>query len=300
MEVGIVGKPNVGKSTFFNALTLLDVPMAPYPFTTTSPNRGVAAVRAPCPHVDRRAPCTPGNAKCVDGTRWIPVNLVDVPGPRPGRPRGQGARPSVPRRPAGRGRVHPGRRPLGGDDAGGRDRVPPGTYDPSEEVRLARGGARRLDRRDPLPGLPAPRPLRRARRAGRSRSSWPAADGPLDLPRSRSRRAPDRPRRPAPSRALVGHDRAPWRASSCASAKPRCRGEQVRPGDPGRRRSPHRKVRPDPLSSRRRRRRSSRSAGPPAPVWSSYHSGGPDVRDPRSRPSSRSDSRTRSRRSGRS
>jgi ribosome-binding ATPase len=90
MEVGIVGKPNVGKSTFFNALTLLEVPMAPYPFTTTVPNRGVGLVRAPCPHVERGVPCSPGNAKCVNGTRWIPVNLVDVPGLVPGAHEGKG------------------------------------------------------------------------------------------------------------------------------------------------------------------------------------------------------------------
>ena len=90
MEVGIVGKPNVGKSTFFNALTLLDVPMAPYPFTTTVPNRGVGAIRAKCPHVERGVACTPGNAKCVHGVRWIPVNLVDVPGLVPGAHEGKG------------------------------------------------------------------------------------------------------------------------------------------------------------------------------------------------------------------
>ena len=90
MEVGVVGKPNVGKSTFFNALTLLDVPMAPYPFTTIAPNRGVAAVRAPCPHPEKGTSCTPGNAKCVDGIRWIPVSLVDVPGLVPGAHLGKG------------------------------------------------------------------------------------------------------------------------------------------------------------------------------------------------------------------
>jgi ribosome-binding ATPase len=90
VEVGIVGKPNVGKSTFFNALTLLDVPMAPYPFTTTKANLGVGLVRAKCPHVERSTPCTPGNAKCVNGVRWIPVNLVDVPGLVPGAHEGKG------------------------------------------------------------------------------------------------------------------------------------------------------------------------------------------------------------------
>ncbi|MGA8543395.1 MAG: YchF-related putative GTPase [Thermoplasmata archaeon] len=133
MEVGIVGKPNVGKSTFFNALTLLDAPMAPYPFTTTVPNRGVAAIRAPCPHTEKGVPCTPGNAKCVNGTRWIPVNLIDVPGLVPGAH-------------AGKGLGHQFLDDLraadgfvqvvdlsGATDAEGR-MVPVGSHDPSEEV----------------------------------------------------------------------------------------------------------------------------------------------------------------------
>ena len=49
VTIAIAGKPNAGKSTFFKAATLADVEIASYPFTTISPNVGIAHVRAPCP-----------------------------------------------------------------------------------------------------------------------------------------------------------------------------------------------------------------------------------------------------------
>ena len=42
MRIGLVGKPNVGKSTTFSAMTQMPVDIANYPFTTIEPNVGVA------------------------------------------------------------------------------------------------------------------------------------------------------------------------------------------------------------------------------------------------------------------
>ena len=80
MLVGIVGKPNVGKSTFFAAATLRSVPIADYPFTTITPNVGVAYLRTRCVHEEMGVIDNPKNSICVQGTRLISVNLVDIAG----------------------------------------------------------------------------------------------------------------------------------------------------------------------------------------------------------------------------
>ncbi|MDW5563915.1 MAG: redox-regulated ATPase YchF [Methanomassiliicoccus sp.] len=90
MQIGIVGKPNVGKSTFFCAATLANVEIANYPFTTIKANRGVAFVRGRCPHLDFNTQCVPRNAGCDNGTRMIPVELLDVAGLVPDAWQGRG------------------------------------------------------------------------------------------------------------------------------------------------------------------------------------------------------------------
>ena len=90
MEVGIVGKPNVGKSTFFSAATLAPAEIADYPFTTIEANRGVTYVRAKCPHDELGIECNPNNAPCENGTRLVPVEMLDVAGLVPDAHKGRG------------------------------------------------------------------------------------------------------------------------------------------------------------------------------------------------------------------
>jgi len=91
MLIGVVGKPNVGKSTFFSAATLVDVPIAAYPFTTIEPNKGATYVRAQCPHPSLGLQkCDARNSKCENGVRLIPTGLLDVAGLVPDAHLGKG------------------------------------------------------------------------------------------------------------------------------------------------------------------------------------------------------------------
>jgi len=88
--VGIVGKPNTGKSTFFSAATLVPVEIASYPFTTIKPNRGIGYIRTPCVCREFNVKDNPVNSLCLDGTRLIPVELIDCAGLVPGAWQGRG------------------------------------------------------------------------------------------------------------------------------------------------------------------------------------------------------------------
>ncbi|HEU4605176.1 MAG TPA: redox-regulated ATPase YchF [Nitrososphaera sp.] len=90
MIIGLIGKANVGKSTFFNAATELAVPAANYPFTTIEPNVGVAYARVKCVCREFGVQDNPVHSMCIDGNRFIPVKLVDVAGLVPGAHTGKG------------------------------------------------------------------------------------------------------------------------------------------------------------------------------------------------------------------
>ncbi|MBN2330715.1 MAG: redox-regulated ATPase YchF [Candidatus Aenigmarchaeota archaeon] len=90
MLVGLVGVPNCGKSTMLKALTLADVQIANYPFTTIQPNQSVGHVIKDCACKKLGVRCNPQNSKCVGGKRWIPVKLLDVAGLVPGAHTGKG------------------------------------------------------------------------------------------------------------------------------------------------------------------------------------------------------------------
>ena len=133
MQVGLLGKANVGKSTFFAAATESAVQTGNFPFTTISPNVGVTYAHARCPC--RHFGIEHSHELCRNGTRLVPVKLIDVAGLVPGAHEGKGL---------GNRFLDDARQAdvlihvvdaAGTTDIQGQP-VPPGTHDPAEDVRF--------------------------------------------------------------------------------------------------------------------------------------------------------------------
>jgi len=80
IKIGLIGKTNTGKTTFFNSATLSSEEISSYPFTTKKPVSGVAHAITLCVHPEFKIQDNPNNSKCLDGWRYIPIELIDLPG----------------------------------------------------------------------------------------------------------------------------------------------------------------------------------------------------------------------------
>ena len=135
MLIGICGKTNVGKSTFFAAATLANVEIGDRPFVTIRANEGVGFVRVKSVCTEFNLKCNPSKGFCNGIFRLVPVKLLDVAGLVRDAHRGRGL---------GNRFLDDLRRSdvnivvidaSGGTDAEGRP-VPPGSHDPIEDVKL--------------------------------------------------------------------------------------------------------------------------------------------------------------------
>jgi len=133
--IGLLGKPSSGKTTFLNAACLTSYKTADYPFTTIEAQPGTAYVRVKCVCKELGVTDNPRNSICIDGIRYVPINMLDVAGLVPDAWRGKGL---------GNKFLDDLRRAdalihvvdaSGTTDAEGR-RVEPGTWDPLEDVRF--------------------------------------------------------------------------------------------------------------------------------------------------------------------
>jgi hypothetical protein len=80
IKIGLIGKTNTGKTTFFNSATLSSEEISSYPFTTKKPVTGTAHAVTLCVHPEFKIQDNPNNSKCVEGWRYIPIELIDLPG----------------------------------------------------------------------------------------------------------------------------------------------------------------------------------------------------------------------------
>ena len=80
IKIGLIGKTNTGKTTFFNSATLSSAEISTYPFTTKKAETAKAYAITLCVHPEFNVIDNPNNSKCSDGWRYIPIELIDLPG----------------------------------------------------------------------------------------------------------------------------------------------------------------------------------------------------------------------------
>lgn len=90
MIIGIVGKPNVGKSAFFRSLTLANAESGNFPFTTINANSGIGYIKIKDPAVDFGKHSNPREGYVLADFRFVPIEIIDVAGLVPGAHEGKG------------------------------------------------------------------------------------------------------------------------------------------------------------------------------------------------------------------
>jgi ribosome-binding ATPase YchF (GTP1/OBG family) len=90
VKIALIGKTNAGKTTIFNTVTGRNEPIGNYMFTTQNPVSGTTYVTSPCVHKEFGVIDNPINSKCIDGWRYIPIEIIDLPGLIKGASYGRG------------------------------------------------------------------------------------------------------------------------------------------------------------------------------------------------------------------
>ncbi len=90
MIVGIVGKPNVGKSAFFRSLTLADAESGNFPFTTINANSAIGYVKINDPALSFGKHSNPREGFVLGDFRFAAIEIIDVAGLVPGAHEGKG------------------------------------------------------------------------------------------------------------------------------------------------------------------------------------------------------------------